>query len=244
MSLTAQHGKSTQVLYGIYDFSNFLSSVSVQQSIDEVETTTFGATAKTYIVGNREGKITGSGFYDQTATTGSDAVLSGDLGATSSKVLTVAPTGGATIGDRCYLANTKELNYSVDDAVADAVKVKAEWRADGGIDHGRIAHNLTAETTTGTSTVINNGAATTNGAAGNIHVTTVSGTTPTLDSVIQDSADGSTGWATIMTFTQATAATSERKTITGTVRQYIRESHTIGGTATPTFTYAVAFGRR
>ena len=73
----------------------------------------------------------------------------------------------------------------------------------------------------------------------------VSGTTPTLDGKIQDSADGSTGWADVSgaTFTQVTASTNFQKItvdLNGTKR-YLRYVGTIGGT-TPSFGLTVIAG--
>jgi len=71
---------------------------------------------------------------------------------------------------------------------------------------------------------------------------TTTGTTPTLDVKIQDSADNSTyADVTGYTFTQVTAALSNPVGLTidtRKVRQYIRAVLTIGGT-TPSFTCSV-----
>lgn len=74
-----------------------------------------------------------------------------------------------------------------------------------------------------------------------LNVTDVSGTSPTLDVVIQDSPDGTT-WYDKESFTQATAATSEAKRLTN-FGKFVRVKYTIGGT-TPSFTFEVkATGR-
>jgi len=80
-------------------------------------------------------------------------------------------------------------------------------------------------------------------------VGTVSGTTPTWDGKIQDSADGSTDWQDVTgaTFTQVTASNKIHaiKLEASQVRRYIRYVGTIGGTSTPTFPVAVsAWGRK
>ena len=75
-----------------------------------------------------------------------------------------------------------------------------------------------------------------------MHVTAVSGTSPTLDAVVRHSADDTT-YADLATFTQATAVTAERKTVTGTVNRYLKCSLTIGGSSTPTVTAAIGFAR-
>jgi len=70
------------------------------------------------------------------------------------------------------------------------------------------------------------------------------GTTPTLDVKIQDSADGSTGWADVTgaAFAQVTNAASAQvlKFNASAARRYIRAVATVGGT-TPSFTCGVSF---
>lgn len=69
-------------------------------------------------------------------------------------------------------------------------------------------------------------------------VGTVSGTAPTLDGKIQDSADGSTDWQDVSgaTFTQVTASNSAQKIVlqASGVRGYVRYVGTIAG-GTPSF---------
>lgn len=77
-------------------------------------------------------------------------------------------------------------------------------------------------------------------------VTAASGTTPTLDVVIQHSIDGGTTAFTLITFTQATAATSALKIYSDfdnstalMIGDCLRVSYTVGGT-TPSFTFSVS----
>ena len=71
------------------------------------------------------------------------------------------------------------------------------------------------------------------------------GTTPTLDVKLQDSADGSTGWADIAgaAFAQVTNAAASKQIVkfnASAARRYIRAVATVGGT-TPSFACAVSF---
>lgn len=70
-----------------------------------------------------------------------------------------------------------------------------------------------------------------------LDVTAASGTTPTLDVVIEDTLDG-TNWNTIGTFTQRTAAGRQVIDITTPFADQVRVRWTIGGT-TPSFTFSV-----
>ena len=97
--------------------------------------------------------------------------------------------------------------------------------------------------------------ATVNGSAADIldyegHVAAIlqsaagTGTTPTLDVKLQDSADGSTGWADIAgaAFTQVTNAAPSAQAVkfnASAARRHIRAVATVGGT-TPSFACAVS----
>lgn len=69
------------------------------------------------------------------------------------------------------------------------------------------------------------------------------GTNPTLDVKIQDSADGSTGWADVTgaAFTQVTSTASQQRLSVNVseIKRYVRTVGTLGGTSTPTFVYSV-----
>lgn len=72
-----------------------------------------------------------------------------------------------------------------------------------------------------------------------LNVTAVSGTAPTLDVVIQTKDPVSGEWFDIVTFTQATGVTKERKADkTIDIGSVIRASYTIGGTD-PSFTFSL-----
>ena len=70
-----------------------------------------------------------------------------------------------------------------------------------------------------------------------LDVTAGSGTTPTLDVVVQDTVDG-TNYNTIATFTQAVGVTREVIRLSTPFTDSLRVSYTIAG-VTPSFTFAV-----
>lgn len=71
-----------------------------------------------------------------------------------------------------------------------------------------------------------------------LNVTAASGTTPTLDVIIEDSLDGGVTWNTIGTFAQKTAVSRETINITIPFSPLLRVSWVIAGTA-PSFTFAI-----
>jgi|SRR3989344_944675 len=81
-----------------------------------------------------------------------------------------------------------------------------------------------------------------NSASVALEVGAVSGTSPTLDVAIEESADGSTGWANVASFTQVTASNnSQAKRVDGlgtSRKRYLRTVATIAGTS-PSFAFAI-----
>lgn len=88
----------------------------------------------------------------------------------------------------------------------------------------------------------NSGALTEWGAAkslrAQLNVTAASGTSPTLDVVIEDSVDGGSNWNAVGTFAQKTTTGREVVNITGLFGDQLRVRWTVAGT-TPSFTFAV-----
>lgn len=75
-----------------------------------------------------------------------------------------------------------------------------------------------------------------------IHTTEVQGTSPTNDVLVEDSIDGSV-WATIDTVPQITAVGTVMRAIAGNIREHVRISWTIGGSASPGHKFAAIFTR-
>lgn len=70
-----------------------------------------------------------------------------------------------------------------------------------------------------------------------LEVTAASGTSPTLNVLVEDTLDG-TNWNTVGTFAQRTAVGREVINITTPFADKVRVSWTVGGT-TPSFTFSV-----
>ena len=236
-----QHGRNCAVLIGASNLSAFFNSADFGAQLETHETTTFGASAKSYAAGLLDGTASLSGLYDG-ADDAVDEVLSSALANTAGQAVTIAPMGAGTLGNPARVGIAHQTDYSISASVGDMVQVSAELQATGGLWGALVLATLAARTASANSTSIDNGASSANGAVANLHVTAVSGTTPSATIKVQHSTDNSV-WADLMTFTAATAATSEQKTVTGTVNRYVRVVDTITGT-TPSITYTVAFGRK
>lgn len=238
-----KHGRNANILIDQFDVSAYFMGSDESAEVDLPPTTTYGASAvRRQVVGLKDGTMSLQGYHD-TVAGGSQAVLASIYGSSAASVVTKFPEGYGTIGNPAYMLSAREKSLKSGSPVDGVVPISSELTADGGIDvAGKVQKTLAATTTTGNSTSIDNVAvSTTNGGVGHIHATAISGT-PTLDAVIADSADDAS-YATILTFAQLTAAGKQRVEITGTVRRYTREQHTVGGVS-PSITYAVAFARR
>jgi hypothetical protein len=75
------HGKVGHFTIDAVDLSAFLTDISLDESTDTAEVSTMGDQSKEYVEGLTGGTISLSGVWDDTATTGPDAVLDGLKGA-------------------------------------------------------------------------------------------------------------------------------------------------------------------
>jgi hypothetical protein len=235
---TFHHGKSTGVLFDEFDLSAYFNQVNATRAIQAVNTTTFGRDDKVYIAGIEEGSISIQGLWDGSADV-VDEELDAAIGAES--VITVAPQGLATVGNRTIMLKGENVSYQIRGTVTDAVRIVAGGTADGGVRFGVLLQPLEAETTTFDGTSVNNGASSAFGGVGHIHVTAFSGTNATVK--IQDSPNDS-AWADLITFTSITGVVTERLSVSGTVDQYVRFAITTDNFTSMTIACSFARNKR
>lgn len=249
---TFRHGKGTVVLSNEYDLSGYLNSVTASNSVEVPETTTFGASDRSFITGHTDGSVSFEGLFDGTTdgvtvgatADGVDKILSTALGSDTARVMSVAGDGAA-VGRRAVLVNAKSTTYEVSSPLTDVVAISGEAVADSGLDYGVWLAGNSSVSTTLTGTSVDNAASTANGGVAHLHVTanTRNGTTVAK---VQSSADNST-WADLVTFATiaTTTVTSERVVVaSGTsVPRYLRAVVTPAG-STGALTVSIAFSRR
>jgi len=237
------HGKGTITLCNEFDLSGYFNEASVSHSIETAETTTFGKSAKTYIVGLEDGTLSLGGLFEGSANA-VDAELTDVLGVDSGMTITVAPSGSLAIGERTMSLNGKLTSYEISAPVGDVVSASSEFQANEGVGMGISLHALTAETATGNGTSYDGSASSSAGGFATLHVTANTMNNNTVFKV-QHSADNST-WADLATFSTVatTVKTSERVTVasTTTVNRYLRATWTASGTGSVTF--HINFARR
>jgi hypothetical protein len=241
---TFRHGKNVNVFLDQYDFSTYFNDVTASTSVDTAETSAFGTSAKTYVVGHRDGTVSLSGMFESTESVGTDQYFATALGSATKIKLIVAPEGNSN-GAGAIMLVADDTSYEVSSAIADIVQASAEFQSTDAVEHGKILSSGSTVSATGNGTGVDNGASTANGGAGflSVPVNTRNGN---ITVKIQHSADNST-FADLVTFAvvSSTAKTSERVEVASgtTVNRYLRVNYTVAG-STGSATPVVAFTRR
>lgn len=133
---TFRHGKATvfkidNASASLTDISNTLTDVTFPQKVDTAETTAFGASAKSYIVGLTDGTISLSGTFDATV----DGVLAGVVGFATALNWNYGPEG-STAGYVKYSGLGYVTSYQKSGTVGDVVKYTAEIQITGAVTRG------------------------------------------------------------------------------------------------------------
>lgn len=233
--------QKSRLLLGDFSLSGFLKSVSVDDTADVLDSTVFTDTAKTFVVGQNSATLTLSGLLDSDAAPNAQFDQLNDWKAATTPEPLSAGFEGMAVGSQLWMAGALETQFTIGATVDGLVTTDLAAVTSGGTDLGVSLHDLGAETADGNAANVDNGAATTNGGVGHLHVTAFSGLS-SADIIIEGSANGSTGWATLVTFAQVAGITSQRVEITGSVHRYVR--CTIDVTGTGSVTYQCGFARR
>jgi len=240
---TFRHGKNTTVLSDDFDLSTYLNSATLSYAVETPETTTFGSSDRSYIVGHNEGTISFEGLFDGT-TSSADSIFAASLGSTTNKTVTVS-TDSTAIGGRTVLAGAATTSYEISSPLTDVVSVSAEAIANGGLDSGVWLVCQTAVSATTNTTSVDNAASSANGGVAHLHVTQNARSATTVIA-IQHSSDNST-FADLVVFgtVALNGLDSERVEVASgtTVNRYLRTRTTIA-TGTGAITRSVAFSRR
>lgn len=237
----AVNSKNVGVFANAYDISNYLRNFQGERAAEELDSTTFQDTARSYVAGFEEGTLNLDGFYSVDLVNLNTAEEIFKTGIGQSAVVTITPEGFTTLGNRALLQSAVETRHSVESPANGLITTAASFR--GPLTHGVLLATKAARTSTAALTGVDELAATAFGGSGHLHIFAKSGTTPSITAKIQHSTDNS-AFTDLITFAAATDLTSERVTLgaTATVNRYVRAQFTISGT-TPSFTFAIAFAR-
>jgi hypothetical protein len=136
---TFRHGKSTVFKVDnsggtLTDISNTLTDVSFPQTVETAETTSFGSSAKTYIVGLTDSTISVSGNWDATV----DAHLAAILGQAATVTFEYGPEGSTSTYIK-YSGEAIVTSYEKSGAIGDVVSYSAELQVTGAVTRGTYA---------------------------------------------------------------------------------------------------------
>jgi hypothetical protein len=127
-----RHGKNAQITINAIDLSTFCDSVELGIDIDTADTTMFGSTWNSALVGLIGATVPLSGAYDPTASTGpASAIWTCITGGVP--VAVVLKPGGTLTGQRTNSFNAILTNYTETSAVNDKVVFKAELLVTGAV---------------------------------------------------------------------------------------------------------------
>lgn len=110
----------------------YVDSVELGSSVDTGETTTAGAEDKTFVSGQAEHDLSISGKWDDTTTTGPDAVLQGLIGLEASSTFEFGP-GGSTAGKVKYTGECFLTGYTRSAPVGGVVTYTADFKITGAV---------------------------------------------------------------------------------------------------------------
>lgn len=231
MSPTFIHGKDAVVYQNENDLTGYLRQVSTSAEVETAESTTFADDDKTYVAGLADATLSAEGLFDATF----DGNLSTITGSGTKSVWSIYPAGDA-IGNagKGYSLDITSAERTAE--IGDVVMVSLEGQSSVGTERV-VSHKALGQiTASGTATVVDNAAASTTGGHGYIHATAVSGTVAVK---VQHSSDN-ISYVDLVSFTNLTAPSAERVTVTGNVNRYTRLVYTAtSGTAT----FVAGFGR-
>lgn len=234
---------------GEYDISGFMNRVALDYAAAALKDTRMGNTTEVNKGGVKTVSFSIGGFGDPGAS-GMEAIAQGKIG-TANIPLTCSPDGAA-VGGVAYFFNALKASMTPPFGPHGVLAPFAGTAVGGGSSIDKLVRgqvfvsSAVAKTATGTSSIVQLGpVSATQRVYAALHVIdTVSGTNPTLDVTVKSAALVGFGSPTTrLTFTQATAKTSELLSAAGAITdEFWRVDFTIGGTNTPTFPFIVVVG--
>jgi len=136
---TFRHGKNASFKVDnaagtLTDISTTLNSVTFPREIETLETTSFGSSNRSYVVGFTDATISIEGSFDATV----DAHLAGILGQEASVSFEYGPEGTTSTYTK-YTGECYMTSYETSAGVGDIVAFSAEFQVTGAITRGSFA---------------------------------------------------------------------------------------------------------
>lgn len=133
---TFSHGRNTvfkieSAANVVTDISNVCKEVNFPREVDTPETTAFGSTTRSYVVGFINATFSVSGMFDATV----DALLNGILGFATARQFEYGPIGSTTTNPK-YTGTCFITNYTETGSVTDMVGFSADFQVSGAVTRG------------------------------------------------------------------------------------------------------------
>ncbi len=129
-----KYGAKAVVTVNAVDLSAFCDDAGIDVGVDTAETTTFGATWKTFIEGLASAKFSLKGNYDPTASTGPAAVLTALIGGGAKPV--VFNPAGTTSTELKRTVSAILTGYAESSPVGGKVTFTASFQGTGAVTFG------------------------------------------------------------------------------------------------------------
>jgi hypothetical protein len=229
-----------------YNLSGDMNQMNLGLSVPTFDTTTFSTTTDVFrsrIAGIKEADMKHHGFWQaNSASPQVDDVLDASMGA--SKVVTICPVTGAA-GEHAWSFNSVGVDYRVLGPVGEPADFDVSGQSTGEVIYGTVLANQTNAAAGANGTAYNVGTAlSTQRIYAALHVTSVTGVTPSLGVTIQsDTAENFPSPQTRLTFDAKTAVGAQWITPVagpGAGEVWWRAVWTVS--ADDTFSFIVTFG--
>lgn len=232
---TYVHGKNAALVHGSIDLSPWLNDIKATATADTGDTSHFGASAKTSIIGQSDATIAASGLYDGSAVGGIEKYMEAVIATENSSVgveipITFAPEG-LIVGGMTFMMLAKQTMYEVNAVVSDVESVSMNLQGTGGASFGVQLNTGTSVSATTAGTSVDNTVATTAGARFHGHIIS-NANTGNVTVALQHSSNGST-WVDLIALpvvTTGTLTAFRSGVVAGTVNRYLRLNLTLAGT--------------
>lgn len=229
-----------------HDVSGLMSAIQLDHSTELVDVTNLASTGgvRERLGGLKAVTCALDGYFDYDV---QGSLLFDNVGVDNpERPWSVTPTDG-TEGQIAFAFPAIQANINLGNAVGEAFRFSIEAEATGVnavLARGMVVANVTSASASSNTSGVQIGAP----AAGQsvysaLHVLAASGSSPTLDVVVQSDTTGFPSPTARITHTQQTAIGSEWGTpfTAGTTDDYWRVNYTIGG-GTPSFDFVVVVG--
>jgi len=223
------NGLNVRLYTAGYDLSGDANALSGLGYTNELlDVTTLDVSARKRIVGTVDSEISVEAFFDNAASRQHAVWTSNSNKLPTADQLVLIPMGSAA-GDAGVGLVSKQGTYNIARGPGSAITASTTYSANGsGAEYGEMltAHDDT-HSSAGSGTVVDSGAATTNGGTGYLQVFSVASGSVTVN--LQESTSSGGSYSNFQTFSTVAAAgapTAERLEMTGNVARYLKVTTT------------------